>query len=489
MILEAIHSLIRNDSFIHLGELRILFEAVESRTRAVASLAHESNPEPAKHALKFISWCIAKRHDAILSSVISLAGKLDPRVAEGAFLRALRALEELDCIDSRGGSARESQTKLRSIIIQRLFNIYLARNDIPEAEYWLRRLDMLPNDSKQKTPSLTARQLAYSLQQTSKMAQDVLDDLELDQDIRAKLHFSKLASFPAIHRAIRAGHMKSAQILSSLPAALRESDLIGRTALHIAAETGQVKSLGVQFTHDAINERDAFQCTPLFLAACNGSFESFAHLVERGADTKARTSGGRSVLAAACSAGHLEIVQYLLQQGIDPNDNPLGASSPFLEAASHGHNEICKSLLEKGAFTDCFTNPHISMINTATENASKEISEMILVATSNKTMRLSRPLLASEDSSEALSDLASPKPSTQFLFSESPSIFANSTAADHEASTCDSADSGFHDGLSCTKFSEPQLSMCEDIWPQAYFLCEMGETQFGTLQNPLEIVE
>lgn len=418
-----------------------------------------------------------------------MGGKLDARVAEGTFLRALRALEELDCIDSRGGSARESQTKLRSTIIRRLFNIYRARNDIPEAEYWLRRLDMLPNDSKHKAPSLTARQLAYSLQRTSKMAQAVLDDLELDQDIRAKLRFSELASFPAIHRAIRAGHVKSAQILSNMPAALRESDLIGRTALHIAAETGQVKSLGIQFTTDAINDRDAFQCTPLFLAAYNGNFDSFAHLVERGADTKARTIGGCSVLAAACSAGHLEIVQYLLQKGIDPNNNTPGVSSPFFEAAIHGHSEICKSLLDKGAFTDCFTNPHFSVRGTATDNASKEISEMILNATSNKIVQPSRGLIASEDDSEAQSDLASPMPPTQFLFSEASSMFANCTTADHEAHTCGSADSGFYDWSSCDRFGVPQLFMCEDIWPRADFLYDAGETEFGTMQNPLEIVE
>jgi ankyrin repeat protein len=477
MIPKVIHSLIRIESFVRLGEFRILFEAVESRTSVVASLAHDSTLESAKHALKFISWCISKRHDAILSSVVSLAGRLGARAAEGVFLRALRALEEFDSIDSRGGSARGSQTKLRSTIIRRLFNIYLARNDIPEAEYWLRRLDMLPNDSKHEAPSLTARRLAYSFRRTSKMAQAVLDDLELDPDIRAKLRFSKFASFPAIHRAIRAGHVGSAQILSNVPAALREVDLIGRTALHIAAETGRVKPLGLQFAPDAINDRDAFECTPLFLAACNGDFESFAHLVERGADTEARTSGGRNVLAAARSAGHPEIVRYLLRKGIDPNDNPPLASSPHFEAASHSHSEICKNLLGKGASMDCFANPNISTLGMTTDNASKEISEMIQIATNDRTMRPSRHTFAFEDSSDALSDLASPKPPMQLLFSKSSSMFANSTEADHEAGTCDSVDSGFCEWLS------------EDIWRQADFLYGMREVEFGTMQNPLQILD
>jgi hypothetical protein len=98
-------------------------------------------------------------------------------------------------------------------------------------------------------------------------------------------------------------------------------------------------------------------------------------------------------------------------------------------------------------------------------------------------------LLASEDNSEALSDLASPIPSTQFLLSESSPMFAQSTAADHEASACDSADSGFYDGQSCTRFGIPELNWCEDMWLQADFLYKIGETEFGTVQNPLEIPE
>lgn len=473
--------LIKNDSFVRLGELRILFEAVESRTRAVASLAHESILEPAKHALKFISWCIAERHDAILSSVISLAGRLAARVAEGVLLRALRALEELDNIDSRGGSARESQTKLRSIIMQKLFKMYLARNDVPEAENWLRRLDMLPNDSKHNVPSMTAQQLAHSLQRTSKMAQGILEGLELDQDIRGKLRFSKLASFPAIHRAIGAGHVKSAQILSSMPAALMELDILGRTALHVAAETGQVKSLGVQFTSDTFNSPDAFQCTPLFLAAYNGNFESFAFLVERGADIKARTSGGRSVMAAACSAGHLKIVQYLLQKGIDPNDNLVGVPSPLWEAASHGHLEVCQALLKEGAVIDCFADPCLSMADTTVHKASKEILEMIQKARGNKPAPLSRCLITSEDNSEAVSDPPSPIRPTQFPVSGWSSTFASSTAADHETNICDSEDSGFCDEQSWENHGAgdvpvfevshfEDVSVLEDMWSRPDFL-------------------
>lgn len=43
-------------------------------------------------------------------------------------------------------------------------------------------------------------------------------------------------------------------------------------------------------------------------------------------------------------------------------------------------------------------------------------------------------------------------------------------------------ESGFYDGLSCTGFGVPELSMCD-------FLYGMREMEFGTMQNPPEILE
>jgi hypothetical protein len=62
-----------------------------------------------------------------------------------------------------------------------------------------------------------------------------------------------------------------------------------------------------------------------------------------------------------------------------------------------------------------------------------------------------------------------------------------STIGDYEVSTCDWAEFGFVDGLSCTKFDVPDFPMGDDILPQLGF-CGMGTAEFGAMQDPLEIV-
>jgi hypothetical protein len=104
----------------------------------------------------------------------------------------------------------------------------------------------------------------------------------------------------------------------------------------------------------------------------------------------------------------------------------------------------------------------------------------------NTAMRPPGVLVASEDNSEVLSDLA-PLTPPQVLFSEPPSMSRTSTIGDYEVSTCDWAESGFVDGLSCTKFDVPDFPMGDDILPQLGF-CEMGAAEFGAMQDPLEIV-
>jgi len=329
-----------------------------------------------------------------------------------------------------------------------------------------------------------AEKLAHLYKRTSEMAQAVLDELELDQDIRAKLHFSNASSFPAIHRAIRNGHMKAAQILSNAPAAMGMSDLIGRTTWHIAAETGRAQFLGVP-TLDGIDHPDLFDRTPLFLASCNGNMDSLAYLVERGSDIEARTSSGWSVLAAACYAGHVEIVQYLLERGANPNDNLSGTSTPLYAAASKGHYEIYKLLVEKGAFEDYFVKSHFSIVNGTTDNTLMEISETERRATDDQTMRCFGTLPTSKGGIESLFDLAPATPSSTCRFSEPSMGFSNGDEVNHELNSCDPRDPGFDIGLSCTEHDLHDLVISDKTFPQWLG----GNMDVGTIQNPWEVGE
>jgi len=464
--LKPIGSLTIIDSFVRLGELRIALETVESSTRAVTSITHDCAQESVKHALKFITWCIASQHDTVLSNIVALAERLDVALAESALLRAHRALEELDGIESRHGSVRESQVKLQITIVRKLSDIYAARNDLPEAEYWLRRLGMLSADAKGDVPDWMVNQLARSFRRTSKMARTVLDNLELDSDIRARLHFSRPGPCPAIHRAIRAGYVKVVRLLSNTPAAMGESDLIGRTACHIAAEIGQSQFLNAQCLFEGINRRDIFQCTPLLIAAYHGNLECLTQLVKMGADTEARTSDGRNVLAVAASAGHEDVVQYLKEKGADHNDFHPSTSSSHYEAPSQGHEVICRALLTKGACKDFVADSQMLALTGPTESALKEISQMALAPTNDETMRDFGVPTVSENSSEALFDSAMLTPTVSCPLLQSS-----------------------YDRLS---YSQSDLLVfppyIEETFDQAGCL-PWDDIEFGTIQYPLEIVE
>jgi Ankyrin repeats (3 copies) len=459
--LKPSESLIIIDSLIRLGELRIAFETVESSTRAVTSIRHDCAQESVKHALKFVSWCIASQHDVVLSNVVALTERLDVTLAESALLRALRALKELeDCIESRLGSVRESQVKLQITIVRKLSEIYAARNDLPEAEYWLRRLGVLSADAKGDMPDWMANQLARSFRRTSRMARTVLDDLELDSDIRARLHFSKAGPCPAVHRAIRAGHVKVVRVLSNTPTAMGESDLIGRTPCHIAAEIGQSQFLNAQCIFEGIDRRDIFQCTPLLIAAYHGNLECLTQLVKMGADTEARTRDGRSALAVAASAGHEDVVQYLVEKGFDHSDIRPSTSSPHFAAPSQGHDIICRTLFTKGECKDCVADSQMSALTGPTEIALKEVSVMAPAPTNDQTMRDSGVLTISENSSEGLFDSAMLTPTVSFPLLQSYS-------------------------LSC---SQPDFLFdpCVETWDLAGFLSG-DNMEFGTMQYPFEI--
>jgi hypothetical protein len=268
-----------------------------------------------------------------------------------------------------------------------------------------------------------------------------------------------------------------------------ESDLIGRRAFHITAETGNTQLFGFQSSPSSIDHRDTFHYTPVLLAACNGNLESFDHLMKMGADVKARTPDGRSALAIACSAGHVEIVRLLLQQGADPNDNYPGASSPLCVAASHGHQEICKILLQNGAFTDLIVNPNCSTLKATTSDGLKMISDLILEAAKDETIITTQGLATYERYFQAPFDLAPSTTSKESLFSEPDSVSSNSAATDHEIMTCGSAHPGIYDGLGYNEIGAAELASCQDPLQHQMLFWELEGMDFGTMENPLEIVD
>lgn len=267
--------------------------------------------------------------------------------------RALKAVERFEKVAKRPGLIDGTQ-KIHSTLLRHLIVIAQAQDDIVEVTHLQGELSILDGLGEGPSDASLNETLAQSLQESARLACDVLWDLNMPDEVRNTLAFTRQTTLRTAHRAMHAGFEEVAKSLLSennqaeslLPEVLR------RSPIHIAVETGSLKLLPSLLKQNPglLDSRDALWRTPLLIAASKGDLAAYDILVKAGADIKVRDLASRSVLNHACASGKFAMVQKLLRRGADINDDTFGVSSPLFEAASRGHYEICLLLLEKG---DC----------------------------------------------------------------------------------------------------------------------------------------
>ena len=276
--------------------------------------------------------------------------------------RALKAVERFEWVAKRPGLVDGAQ-KIHSRILRHLIAIAQAQDDIVEVTHFRGELSILDNlnegavDIGSATNNGGVRQsvetLAGSLQDSARLACDVLWDLNMPAEVRRTLAFTRQTTLRTTHRAMHAGFEEVAKTLSERSEA--ESllpDVLRRSLVHMAVETGSLKLLPslIKQNPGLLNSRDALKRTPLLIAAAKGDLAAYDILVKAGAEKRVRDLASRSVLNHACASGSFTMVEKLLKGGANINDDVVGVSSPLFETASRGHYEICLLLLERG---DC----------------------------------------------------------------------------------------------------------------------------------------
>ncbi len=94
----------------------------------------------------------------------------------------------------------------------------------------------------------------------------------------------------------------------------------GRTALHIAAERGNLQIVRLLIEHEVdVDLADALGCTALHHAARGAHVEVVALLLAGGADSEARDGEGRSPLHVAADAECESVIKLLARDGADLN--------------------------------------------------------------------------------------------------------------------------------------------------------------------------
>jgi ankyrin repeat protein len=118
--------------------------------------------------------------------------------------------------------------------------------------------------------------------------------------------------------------------------------------------------------------------TPLHQASEKGHVEIAKLLLEKGADAMAADNDGWTPLHWASEKGDIEIVKLLLENGADVMVADNDGWTPLHKASGEGHVQIVKLLLEKGADVMVADNDGWTPLHWASEKGHVEVVKLLL---------------------------------------------------------------------------------------------------------------
>jgi ankyrin repeat protein len=155
----------------------------------------------------------------------------------------------------------------------------------------------------------------------------------------------------AVMRAANGGHVRVVHMLLQdlALAAVHQSDQLGRTAMHWAAEGGRGETITYLMSKGAsATTRAARGLTPLMAAAMLGRTGVVQMLFERvwQVNLEEADEGGLTALHMAAMNGHAEVAAYLLSKQAEPNARDLENKTPLVRAAQQGHAAVARLLAQ-----------------------------------------------------------------------------------------------------------------------------------------------
>ena len=150
--------------------------------------------------------------------------------------------------------------------------------------------------------------------------------------------------------AVRQGDATAVRALLDGEADVNAREAGGAAALHWAVRLDRLDlaELLIAAGADAM-AANAFDVTPLSLAAVNGSAEMIATLLAAGADPNVTKAGSEAVLLTAARSGRAGAVRMLVAHGADVNVAQVAGQTPLMWAAAEGHVETMQVLIDAGA--------------------------------------------------------------------------------------------------------------------------------------------
>lgn len=146
----------------------------------------------------------------------------------------------------------------------------------------------------------------------------------------------------ALHLAAQSGQVVLAKVLLAGGAEIEKTDKDGATPLQLAAggKSGDmVRALIAAGAHvDVVDAKNAH--TVLHRAALSGNAEVVEKLLRVGADLEGRDRAGGTALHLAAKEGRLGLVRCLVRSGGDPGAVDMIGRNPLYIAAAQGHTKV-----------------------------------------------------------------------------------------------------------------------------------------------------
>jgi ankyrin repeat protein len=122
----------------------------------------------------------------------------------------------------------------------------------------------------------------------------------------------------ALHIAAEKGQIEIVRLLLEHGADPNLADWVGSTALDSASSIGQLEIVKLLIQKDAIYHSPDIDVTPIRGAASQGRLDVIKYFIEDlNVPINDKLDGGSTVLSVAAEGGHVDVVQYLLEKGAD----------------------------------------------------------------------------------------------------------------------------------------------------------------------------
>lgn len=187
----------------------------------------------------------------------------------------------------------------------------------------------------------------------------------------------------------------------------------GRTALHLAAASGQLEFVKALLEAGAdVNSCGGDRATPLLLAATNGHAAVVAVLMAHGGNPRALDNNGVEPIEMASRVGRLSVVEALIRHPLAFEKRNMDQAHPLTEslclAARHGHEAIVKTLLDEGVPASALDRSDMNALMHAIKGGHLNLIKTLLQHTSLAVWDIDAPSLvavAVEDGSPQALDL------------------------------------------------------------------------------------